>query len=339
MSIVKIIAALVVTFLFTLVIAPWVLNMLRKKHAEQHILEIGPKWHETKAGTPTMGGIMFIIPVALVTLAVGFSAILGGDHRLSLGVGLALLCGAIGLIDDSVKIFKARNKGLTVRQKTVTLMLIIALYLGAMYLLDYIDLDVFIPFFNIRFNLSYFYFLIMIPAAFFFVNSVNLTDGLDGLVTSVTLPYSVAFAVIAVLTHTSLQSNEGMAVFASAIIGGLLAFLVYNFYPAKVFMGDTGSLFLGGCVVALAFSFDMPVLMLFAGIVYLLEGVSVVLQVGFFKLTHGKRLFKMAPIHHHFEMCGKSEVKIVLGMTLLSLLGAALTVFAVLLNIGGYIFA
>lgn len=337
MSIVKIILALAVTFLLGLLVAPWVLSELRRRHAAQHILEIGPKWHETKAGTPTMGGIIFILPIFVVTIALGIVGMIRGDHRLTLSLLLALLCGVIGWIDDSVKIFKARNKGLTVRQKTVTLVLIIALYLGAMYLFNYITLDVFVPFFNVRINLSYFYFLLMIPAAFFFVNSVNLTDGLDGLATSVTIPYAVAFAAIAILTHTSEQSNEGMAIFAASITGGLLAFLVYNFYPAKVFMGDTGSLFLGGCVVALAFSFNTPVLLLLGGIVYLIEGVSVVLQVGFYKLTHGKRLFKMAPLHHHFEMCGKSEVQIVIGMTLLSLLGAVLTVAGILFYTNGYI--
>ena len=249
----------------------------------------------------------------------------------------ALLCGGIGLLDDSVKIFKARNKGLSVRQKTITLLLIIALYLGGMYLLGYINETLIIPFINFPIPMGVFYFLVMLPLAFFYVNSVNLTDGLDGLVTSVTIPYLIAFSVIAVLTHTSAQSNEGMAIFTASLIGGLLAFLVYNFYPAKVFMGDTGSLFLGGCVVALAFSYNAPILLLCGGIVYLVEGVSVVLQVLYFKLSHGKRLFKMAPIHHHFEMKGKSEVQVVVGMTILSLIGALLTVAAIVFHQGGYI--
>ncbi len=337
MSIVKIILAVIITFLLSLLIAPWVLHELRKKHAEQHILEIGPKWHETKAGTPTMGGIIFIIPVMLVTLVLAISNIFSGDYRLCLSMIFALLCGGIGLLDDSVKIFKARNKGLSVRQKTVTLMLLIALYLGAMYLLDYITDTLFIPFINLSVPMGVFYFLIMLPLSFFFVNSVNLTDGLDGLATSVTVPYVLAFTAIAVLTNTSVQSNEGMAIFSASLIGGLLAFLVYNFYPAKVFMGDTGSLFLGGCVVALAFSYNAPMLLLLGGIVYLVEGVSVVLQVLFFKLTHGKRLFRMAPIHHHFEMQGKSEVQVVIGMSVLSLIGAILTVAAILFYQGGYI--
>ncbi|MBR5782673.1 MAG: phospho-N-acetylmuramoyl-pentapeptide-transferase [Clostridia bacterium] len=335
MSIIKIVSVLIVTFLLSLLFAPYVLRELRRRHAAQHILEIGPKWHETKAGTPTMGGIIFIIPVTLVVLCFGIVNMIRGDHRLTLGLIFALLCGAIGWIDDSVKIFKARNKGLTVRQKTITLMLIIALYLGAMYLLDYISDVVYVPFINVPLPLGLFYFLVMLPASFFFVNSVNLTDGLDGLVTCVTLPYLIAFSVIAVLTNTALLSNEGMAIFTAALLGGLLAFLVYNFYPAKVFMGDTGSLFLGGCIVALAFSYNAPLLLLLGGIVYFVEGLSVVLQVIYFKLTHGKRLFRMAPIHHHFEMTGKSEVQIVIGMTLLSLLGAILTVAAVLFYLDG----
>ena len=337
MSIIKIVLALIITFLLSLLIAPWVLAELRKKHAEQHILEIGPKWHETKAGTPTMGGIIFIIPAMLVTLALAIVNLIRGDFRLCFGMIFALLCGAIGLLDDSVKIFKARNKGLTVRQKTITLMLIIALYLGGMYLMGYINETLIIPFINFPIPMGVFYFLVMLPMSFFFVNAVNLTDGLDGLATSVTIPYLIAFSVIAVLTHTSAQSNEGMAIFTASLIGGLLAFLVYNFYPAKVFMGDTGSLFLGGCVVALAFSYNMPILLLCGGIVYLVEGLSVVLQVIYFKLTHGKRLFKMAPIHHHFEMKGKSEVQVVVGMTVLSLIGALLTVAAIVFHQGGYI--
>lgn len=332
MSIVKILIALGVTFLLSLLIAPWVLSELRRRHAAQHILEIGPKWHETKAGTPTMGGIMFIIPILLVTLALGIVNMISGDHRLTLALLFAVLCGMIGWIDDSVKIFKARNKGLTVRQKTITLVLICALYLGALYLFNYITLAVNIPFFGISVNLSYFYFLLMIPATFFFVNSVNLTDGLDGLVTGVTIPYATAAVVVAMLMQSAGENYEGIAIFAATVIGGLLAFLVYNFYPAKVFMGDTGSLFLGGCVVALAFSFNNPVMLLIGGIVYLVEGVSVVLQVGFYKLTHGKRLFKMAPLHHHFEMCGKSEVQIVIGMTILSLIGAILTVAGIMFS-------
>ncbi|MBQ6946466.1 MAG: phospho-N-acetylmuramoyl-pentapeptide-transferase, partial [Clostridia bacterium] len=153
MSIVKILIALGVTFLLSLLIAPWVLSELRRRHAAQHILEIGPKWHETKAGTPTMGGIMFIIPILLVTLALGIVNMISGDHRLTLALLFAVLCGMIGWIDDSVKIFKARNKGLTVRQKTITLVLICALYLGALYLFNYITLAVNIPFFGISVNL------------------------------------------------------------------------------------------------------------------------------------------------------------------------------------------
>ena len=337
MNIPKLLIALVLTFVMALAIAPWVLALLRKKHAAQHILEIGPKWHETKAGTPTMGGIIFMIPMILVWIGLGASDMIRGDFRMLFAILFAALCGMIGFIDDSVKIFKARNKGLTVRQKTLLLMIIIALYLGAMYAMNYIQDSVFIPFVNYRLPLWIFYFVVMLPLSFFFVNSVNLTDGLDGLVTSVTVPYALAFTVIAILLHTQSTSFQGMAIFSSAMIGGLLAFLIYNFYPAKVFMGDTGSLFLGGCVVALAFSFDMPFLLLIAGIVYLIEGVSVILQVGYFKLTHGKRLFRMAPIHHHMEMGGKSEVRIVIIMTVISLIGALLSVATVLFYGSGYV--
>ena len=224
MSIVKIILALVLTFGLSLLIAPWVLAQLRKKHAEQHILEIGPKWHETKAGTPTMGGIIFIIPVMLITLALAIVNLIKGDFRLCFSMIFALLCGAIGLLDDSVKIFKARNKGLTVRQKTVTLMLVIALYLGGMYLMGYIDDSLFIPFVNISIPMGVFYFLLMLPLAFFYVNAVNLTDGLDGLATGVTVPYGItsigakAFKGCTAITKISL-SHTVTSVGAEAFSG------------------------------------------------------------------------------------------------------------------------
>jgi phospho-N-acetylmuramoyl-pentapeptide-transferase len=195
-----------------------------------------------------------------------------------------------------------------------------------LYYFGIIDNTIYIPFFAARINLWYFYFLVMIPLVFFFVNSVNLTDGLDGLVTSVSLPYTISFISIGCLLSGAVQSM-GMTLFAAALTGGLCAFLLFNFHPAKVFMGDTGSLFLGAAVVALAMAYNMPYFILIGGIMYLIEGVSVVLQVGFYKLTKGKRLFKMTPIHHHFEMCKWSENKIVAVFTAISALGCLIALF------------
>ena len=179
-------------------------------------------------------------------------------------------------------------------------------------------------------HLSYFYFILVIPFLFFFVNSVNLTDGLDGLAASVTLPYAASFIFVALVFNAAGKGNTGLAILASSTVGGLFAFLIYNFHPAKVFMGDTGSLFLGGLVVALAMSYDMPYFILVGGIVYLIEGLSVVLQVTYFKLTHGKRIFKMTPIHHHFEMCNWKEVTIVVVFTAVSALACVAALWGII---------
>ncbi len=322
-----ILTALAASFLLALLLAPWILPWLRKLKFSQSILEIGPSWHkETKQGTPTIGGLIFIIPTLLVTLILSMGELLRGDFRLLMCLGFIVLCGLVGFLDDYIKVVKKRNKGLSVMQKTLPLMLLIALFLGGLYATGTIKEAVFIPFINQYLHLHYFYFLIMIPYLFFFVNSVNLTDGLDGLVTGVSLPYIISFIVVGFFLSKG-QNNTGITVLAAALVGGLMAFLIYNFHPAKVFMGDTGSLFLGAAVVALAMAYDMPYFILLGGIMYLIEGVSVVLQVGFYKLTHGKRLFKMTPIHHHFELCNWSEVKIVSVFTAISAMGCLLALW------------
>ncbi len=325
-----IIISAVLAFVLAAVLGPLFLPYLRKMKFGQSILEIGPSWHKNKQGTPTVGGVIFIIPILLLTLIIGFKSAFSSDLRLLYSLVFILLCGIIGFVDDYIKIVKKHNKGLSVKQKTVLLMAAITLYLAAMYLSGYITTDVFIPYFNIRLHLSYFYFLIMIPFLFFFVNSVNLTDGLDGLATSVTIPYCIAFVLVALVFNSAGKGNIGVAVLSATAVGALLGFLLYNFHPAKVFMGDTGSLFLGGLVVALAMCYDMPYFVLIGGIVYLIEGLSVVMQVGFFKLTHGKRIFKMTPIHHHFEMCKWTEVTIVIVFTIVSLIASAAALWGII---------
>ncbi len=321
-----IIIALAASFFMALLLAPWILPFLRRLKCAQSILDIGPAWHkETKQGTPTIGGLIFIIPTVVITLIFAISELLQGDYRLLICLTFVVLCGVVGFIDDYIKVVKKRNKGLSVLQKTLPLMLFIALFLGALYTTNTITDTIFIPYLNIRLHLYYFYFVLMIPMVFFFVNSVNLTDGLDGLVTSVSLPYTISFIIIGFFL--SAGNNTGITVFAAALTGGLAAFLIYNFHPAKVFMGDTGSLFLGAGIVALAMAYDMPYFIIIGGMMYLLEGLSVVLQVGFYKLTHGKRIFKMTPIHHHFEMCGWSEIKIVAVFTAISAVGCLLALW------------
>lgn len=326
----SIILSLVLTFALSALLGPIVLPWLHKLKFGQSILEIGPSWHKNKQGTPTVGGIIFIIPIIIVTLLVGMKSMFSTDKRLLYAVIFVLLCGGIGFADDFIKIVRKHNQGLTVRQKTVLLTAVITLYVAAMFFSGYITTDFYIPFFSVSLHLSYFYFLLIIPFLFFFVNSVNLTDGLDGLAASVTLPYTTAFIFVAVVFNAAGRGNVGLGVLAASAVGGLLGFLIFNFHPAKVFMGDTGSLFLGGLVIALAMSYDLPYFILLGGIVYLIEGLSVVMQVSYFKLTHGKRIFKMTPIHHHFEMCGWSEVKIVAVFTVFSLIACACALWGII---------
>ena len=327
---VKIIIALCLTFVLSAAVGPLILPWLRRLKFGQSILEIGPSWHKQKQGTPTVGGLIFIIPILVITVILGWRDIFSNDLRLLYSLIFITLCGIIGFIDDYTKIKREHNKGLSVKQKTLLLTAAITLYIAAMYLGGYITTDFYIPFFNYNLHLSYFYFVIMIPFLFFFVNSVNLTDGLDGLATSVTIPYAAAFCFVALMFNEQGKGNAAAAVLSAAAVGGLFAFLIFNFHPAKVFMGDTGSLFLGGLVVALAMCYNRPYFILIGGIVYLLEGLSVVLQVGFFKLTHGKRIFKMTPIHHHFEMCKWTEVVIVLVFTLVSLLACGCALWGII---------
>ena len=300
----------IVAFLITAVIGKYLIPFLHKLNFGQTILEIGPKWHKNKQGTPTMGGIMFIIGIVIAATAgvLIYSFTHGGMDSVSIfvfiGLIFALLNGAIGFIDDYVKVVKKRNLGLTAKQKLVLQFLAAAIYLFLMYLCKD-DTRILIPFAGYV-DLGFFYYIIMAVVMVGIVNAVNLTDGIDGLDGSITFFASLFMMLIA----TVIEYNAN-ALFAAAVAGGCLGFLVWNFHPAKCFMGDTGSLFLGGIVCAIAVAMDMQLLLLLIALMYLLEMFSVMLQVTYFKLTHGKRIFKMSPIHHHFEMCGWSEMKIV----------------------------
>lgn len=304
-----------VAFVITAAIGPAVIRYLRKMKFGQKILEIGPKWHMNKQNIPTMGGFMFIIGIAVAVLA--GNTLLGGGSVSSLAVlGLAAAYGAVGLVDDYAKIRKKENAGLTPKQKLV-LQILVA---GAFILVLFLESDglpaLWIPFTAVAIPLPWPLYIIF--AAFVIVgadNAVNLTDGIDGLAAGVTLPVAIFFVFVGIA-----RQDAGVMLFAAALAGGLAAFLIYNFNPAKVFMGDTGSLFLGGAVAGLAFACDMPLILLLVGLIYIIETLSVILQVTCFKVSGGKRLFKMAPIHHHFEMCGWGEKKIVLifsGATIL----------------------
>jgi phospho-N-acetylmuramoyl-pentapeptide-transferase len=256
-----------------------------------------------------MGGIMFIAAFVICTLIFAAKEIKNGETRALAVMIFALVFAVIGFADDFIKVIKKRNLGLTGLQKIILQLLNSVAFLLYLAFNNYISTKVFFPFLNISLDLSWFFYVFALFAIVGFVNSVNLTDGLDGLATSVSIP------VLTVLTILALnQGAMGISVLGCGLIGGLLGFLVYNFHPAKIFMGDTGSLFIGGALCGIAFVLNIPLIIFIAGIVFICEALSVMLQVLFFKTT-GKRIFKMSPIHHHFELSGWKEVKIVYVFT------------------------
>ena len=299
----KVIITGVVACILTGGIGYLLLPVLRALKAGQSIREVGPTWHNNKAGTPMMGGIMFILGTALCLL---FNLWAMEDHTVFYVLVLGLCFGLVGFLDDFCKLKYKRNLGLTSLQKALLQMAVSALFLYLLLHQGVLTCDVRIPFTDVVVHLHplvlvFFAMFVMVGC----VNAVNLTDGVDGLCASVTLPVLVFFAAVAIM-----KRQFDMALLPTCLVGGLIAYLFYNWHPAKVFMGDTGSLFLGGIVCGLAFALDMPLILILVGLVYIIETLSVILQVGYFKLTHGKRLFKMSPIHHHFEMCGWKEEKI-----------------------------
>ncbi len=313
-----------VAFLVTAVVMPVLIPYLRRLKFGQQILEEGPKWHEKKSGTPTMGGIGFIIGIGIAVLC---ALLRSFDIKLLMMAAVSLGFGAIGFLDDYVKVVKKQNQGLTASQKFILQAALAALYVVVLMKTGELSTTIIIPFTSYKLDMPWW---LYIPFILFVVtgtvNAVNLTDGLDGLAASITVVVALFFGAAAALV-----GSLGSAYFAFALLGGVLGFLIYNKYPAKVFMGDTGSLYLGGAISVLAVGMKMPLVLIIVGFVYLFETLSVILQVASFKLT-GKRIFKMSPIHHHFEMCGWSENKIV---TVFSLTAALLAVVAYL-SIGAF---
>ena len=318
----RILITVVISFALSGVLGYLLLPVLRALKAGQSIREIGPTWHNYKAGTPMMGGLMFIFAAILVLLG-NLPAM--EDYSVFYVLALSLCFGFIGFLDDFTKIKFKRNLGLTSLQKAMLQMAVSALFLYAMYKSGSMSTELYIPFFNVSFALHpivYIFFAMFVMVGC--VNSVNLTDGVDGLSSSVTIPVMVFFTAAAVATE-----HYDLALLPASLVGGLIAYLFYNWHPAKAFMGDTGSLFLGGVVCAMAFALDMPLVLILVGFVYICETLSVILQVGYFKLTHGKRLFKMSPIHHHFEMCGWKEEKIVLSFAAVSAVMCVIAWFSI----------
>lgn len=311
----------VLTFILTVVFAHFLIPVLASKKMGQKILEIGPRWHKNKEGTPTMGGISFIAASVLCGGAMCvFIALREGTTAaapLIMTLAMALASGLIGIIDDRAKLRKQQNEGLTSSQKFLLQLILSGLYLLGMRLIGAIDTTLRIPYTSINIELGIFYYVIALLLLCGIMNSVNLTDGIDGLASSVTSIVALFFGAAAFFAG---KTDPALAAVSALMLGSCTGFLVYNFYPARVFMGDTGSLFLGGLTVGAAFLAKNPLIIVVCGLVYICETASVMLQVGYFKLTHGKRLFKMSPIHHHFEQCGWSEIKIVTVFTFATVL-------------------
>ncbi len=313
-----------ISFALGFVVIPWLKKL---KFGQNILLEDGPVWHKSKQGTPTMGGIMFMISTVVSTVAVLVTDhLLGGTIfndvndltsqmkiKLVGAILLALGFGIIGFADDYIKVVKKRNLGLTILQKSVAQIVLMLGYLTTLYVngLTYMQ----IPFVG-KVDLKWFFWIFGIAVIYGTVNAVNFTDGIDGLCASVTAVTAVAFAIAALMSK-----YLGISLLSAGLFGGCVGYLIWNWHPSKVMMGDTGSMFLGGLVAGLAYALDCPLILLLFGVLFVIEAMSDVLQIGYFKATHGKRIFKMAPIHHHFEMSGWKEVKIVTVFTLVNVIG------------------
>ncbi len=329
-----------VAFLVTALLGYLIIPYLRRLKFGQTILDIGPKWHKEKQGTPTMGGIMMIAGL-LLSLAVtfGFSAAFKGQFFIKLtsepqrittfisGVVMALLMASIGFMDDYIKVVKKQNLGLTAKQKTFMQLLVAAAYLLSLYMGGMTTTNIpFLGEISLIKGIGLIFWPIAVLFIYGFTNAVNLTDGIDGLASSVTLVVAVAF-----MMGAGLLGDAATNVLSASLAGATVGFICWNAKPAKVFMGDTGSMFLGGMVVALSFGINRPVLLIFAGCTYFLEAISDIIQVLYYKKTK-KRFFKMAPLHHHFEMCGWSEQKIVFVFSSIAFVGCAIALLPIIFN-------
>ena len=298
----QVILACVICFAITAVAGKLLIPELVKLKAGQSIKEIGPTWHMTKQGTPTMGGLMFIIGIGITVVIVGWKGMVQGDFTHIYVYLFALVFGVIGYIDDYQKVKHHRNTGLTAIQKFLLQLAAAVAFLCLLRAEGHLSPNLYIPFFNTYVVLNWVVYMIL--AAFIIVgtvNAVNITDGVDGLAAGTCVPVFLCFTAI-VFCWGKEYMPQG--IFASGMVGALLGFLIYNFNPARVFMGDTVSLFLGGCISGLAFALDVPLLLIPLCIMPIIETLSDIIQVAYFKLSHGKRVFKMAPFHHHLEMGG-----------------------------------
>ncbi|MBO5339991.1 MAG: phospho-N-acetylmuramoyl-pentapeptide-transferase [Oscillospiraceae bacterium] len=316
----------VVAFAVTYLLGKVLIPVLRRLKAGQSIKEIGPTWHMSKQGTPTMGGLMFIAGIGAAVLIAGWQQMRQGVYTHLLVFLFALVFGAIGYVDDYEKVKHHHNTGLTAPQKFLLQLAASIAFVVLLRHLGVLNPNLYIPFVGKELILPWPAYMVF--AAFVMVatvNAVNITDGVDGLATGVTIPVALFYVAAAVWC-----GRMELGVFGAALAGGLAAFLIYNFHPAKVFMGDTGSLFLGGAVCGMAFALNIPLVIPMIGLIYVAEVLSDIIQVAYFKLTHGKRIFRMAPLHHHLEMGGWSEVKLFSVFSLITALMCVLAFWGVM---------
>ena len=320
-------AVLISVFLISVILLRFLIPVLKSKKVGQKILDIGPRWHKSKEGTPTMGGVGFIVAVLLTVSVLSVVSLINGSSSelmpLAFTLGLATVNGLIGFVDDRCKLLKKANEGLKAYQKFLLQVVASAIYLFAMSSIGYVDTMLRIPFTDLHLELGWFYYIFAMFLIIGMVNGVNLTDGIDGLASGVTAVVGIFFGVCAFTSEF-----RSLSVASACTVGATLGFLVYNFNPARIFMGDTGSLFLGGTVVGCAFMMNEPLIIVLCGIVYIFEILSVMIQVGVYKLTH-KRVFKMAPIHHHFEKSGWSERTVFTVFSLVTAVGCVLAWFSI----------
>lgn len=306
-----------IAFVMELILCPVLIPLLSRLKFGQYIREEGPKSHKKKAGTPTMGGIAIIL--SMIVGCVFFA----GKYPAVLPVLLVTIAfGLIGLVDDFIKVVMKHNEGLKPLQKFILQILVSSAFAFYLYTNGFSTALTFHILGGVQLELGWLFYPFVVFAMVAMTNGTNFTDGLDGLAASVTVIIATFFAI------TAWGKGSDTLPAASAAAGSLLGFLLFNTHPARVFMGDTGSLALGGFVTAIAFVLEMPMILLVVGFVYVAEVVSVMLQVGYFKATHGKRLFRMAPIHHHFEMGGWPETRVV---AVFSIVTAILCLAAMLL--------
>ncbi len=319
------ILSFLVAFAVTMLVGRFLIPALRALKAGQSIKTIGPVWHSAKQGTPTMGGILFVVGTAAAIFTIGLPELVAGDYGALVVFLFALVFGIIGFVDDYEKVKKHENTGLTAPQKFLLQLAAAIVFTVLLRHMGYLSPDLYLPFLNVSIHLPWTAYMVF--AAFVIVatvNAVNITDGVDGLATGVTMPVTLFYtAVAAYWGYTS------FGIFSAALFGSLCAFLIYNFHPAKVFMGDTGSLFLGGTVCGMAFALDIPLVLILVGIIYIAETMSDIIQIVYFKATHGKRIFRMAPLHHHFEMGGWSEEKLFCVFSVITVAFCLLAFFGV----------